>query len=464
MKKQSMILCLLALLFGVSMMFSSCKDDENVNDNPNEELQEKSSERGEALLSILSMVAELDSLPDDWYRSDYTVEPTVGTVKDDSNPYVRYIAVNNIEEADDAYKSMISGSTVGAVKNDKWSKDGIGSLTFNVLNEADVYATVDVDVKQLPHLTQIRFVPASVLPDNGSFSGTPWYSFGDVVMDEKGAHWICVRPADKSAGKSKTHWVSFDAASMDNFKEYTKAKYRTLILPDNLGNKAGSEEHIMNFFKLLAAISPGVDAIKNSKTQTFEDLELSGVKVSKETVEKIASYWNSYGFIGGGKNLFVDKDMAAGMIMNFFAELEKERELNLFYYGHHIGKTDVADVHFLTVTSNLERTPHEAKFNWPTEGKNKTDYLNKYLDFSAYLSQKEDMIGEIRDQKVIAGADAFPKNLEAFVVCYKTGAEISDRHTLFGKNDYDPSKRFISYSKKNIQDIYVLRNELNNKE
>ena len=431
MKKKSTILCLLALIFGAGMMLSSCKDNETASDvNPDEEVLEKGSEKGEALLSILSMTAELDSLPDDWYKNTYTVEPTIGTVKDEANPYVRYIAVSDSADAYTVYKSMVSEDLTGTVKDETWIKDGIGSLAFKVVkNQADLIATVDVNVQQMPHLKQICFVPASALPDNsGWFSGEPYYQFGDVVKDTgDDTYWFCARPANKAAGKSTTHWVSFNILDT-NFKEYEKAGYAKLTLPDALGNKAKSEEHILNFMKLLYAVNKGSE----------NDLKLSGVKLPQEDIKDIFEVWKK-NEIWGYTQYF------SQIGFNYMQDLFKGYNVNVFYYGHCSGNTP--DVHMLTTKApNFGLDKKEIKFEWPKA----IEDANAY-NFKNYLNPE----GNTADlASLTCKKDNHKMPEKAIIMRYKTGPQLSGQSSLLGNDKY-PGQSYTTYTNGKIEDIFV---------
>ena len=90
-------LALLALTFS----FSSCSDDDDNSGGNPEELSPdyKYSEQAVALLTVLDALAEVDSLPDNWNTSAFSVEATYGRALDAANPYVRSEAVSGAEEA-----------------------------------------------------------------------------------------------------------------------------------------------------------------------------------------------------------------------------------------------------------------------------------------------------------------------------------------------------------------------------
>ena len=230
--KKSIRLFLAMLLIGsTALTFSSCKDSESASTTPvtpEEIAQSKESDEAQALLSFLSFTSELDSLPDNWFSSSYTEEPTIGTVKDAATPFVRYIAVSSKEEAINKYKSFAANGIADNATSASTTIEGVGSYNFQLLDQSDVFATLDVNIKQQPHLTQIRFVPPGTLGNNATFEGEPYYNFGDVVALKEGgnniSYWICVRPCSNMSEKGRSHWMSFQLNDWDSEKKGVNEK------------------------------------------------------------------------------------------------------------------------------------------------------------------------------------------------------------------------------------------------
>ena len=448
MKQRTSFAWLFALAFGAGLTFSSCKDDVTSNGGLTpEEQMDKGSERAEALLSVLSMTAGVDSLPNDWYKADYTVEPTVGEAHDSSNPYVRYVAVSSIEEADEAYKSMISGNVTGTVKDDTWTKDGIGTLTFTVKNQPDVTATVDVNVQQLPHLRQIRFVPPSVVGDNANFKS--YYHFGDVVkLKTDGSYWICVRPTNSTAGKKLSQWVSFyantNAGDNTNFKTYTKSG-RSLTMPYALGNKSNSEKHIPDFFSLYKALKENYrtndDYIANKRPEvgTKEAYTIGGVALPVDSALAISDFWRQQGFWDSQNNAIL---MPKAVREVFERRVSRQQDMNVFYHGHHYLLSP--DVHMMRLPyGNYYKSDKvEIKFAFPTTGA---------VSFAEYATNGQSAACHNL-------AETLPE--EAFVIRYKNGPELSGQKSLIGNDKY-PEQSFAIHSPDLLEDVYVYTEEMN---
>ena len=448
MKQRTSFAWLFALAFGAGLTFSSCKDDVTSNGGLTpEEQMDKGSERAEALLSVLSMTAGVDSLPNDWYKADYTVEPTVGEAHDSSNPYVRYVAVSSIEEADETYKSMISGNVTGTVKDDTWTKDGIGTLSFKVQNQPDVTATVDVNVQQLPHLRQIRFVPPSVVGDNANFKS--YYHFGDVVkLKTDGSYWICVRPTNSTAGKKLSQWVSFyantNAGDNTNFKTYTKSG-RSLTMPYALGNKSNSEKHIPDFFSLYKALKENYrtndDYIANKRPEvgTKESYTIGGVTLPVDSALAISDFWRQQGFWDSQNNAI----LMPKAVRNVLDErITKKQDMNVFYHGHHYLLSP--DVHMMRLPyANYYKSDKvEIKFAFPTTGA---------VSFAEYATNG-------KSEACHTLAETLPE--EAFVIRYKNGPELSGQKSLIGNDKY-PEQSFAIHSPDLLEDVYVYTEEMN---
>ena len=250
------MLCIL-MLSGLSM---SCSDDDDDKEGrtPEEIAQdpyEKESEAADALYRLVSQLSVCDSLPDDWKTA--TFEPRLGQVLDESQPRVRTITVANAAEAITRYNSLTGKDLPETATGDTYKVDGVGTLTLNV-GGIDAVATIDVNVKQMPQLAQLRMVNASDIGENGTFIGEPYYHFGDVVRDKDDCYWICVRPASSTDKKEDTHWMSFQLNEKENIKLCYKSNCWKQKYPVNLG----VQKEKMQYLAQLLAIMADPDAYK----------------------------------------------------------------------------------------------------------------------------------------------------------------------------------------------------------
>jgi len=261
MKKTWKYLLMTALVMGLGMNVTSCKDDNDDNNNertPEEIAQdpyEKESEAADALYRLVSQLSVCDSLPNNWKTA--TFEPKAGKVLDASQPRVRTIAVNNAAEAVARYNSLTGKDLPATTMSDTYTVKDVGTLQLNV-GGAGTIATIDVDVKQMPQLQQLRLVSVADMGENGHFKGEPYYRFGDVVRDSKGCYWICVRPAYSPNGKEDTHWMSFQLTDK-NIKTYTKSGCKEQKYPVDLG----VQKEKMQYLAQLLAILANPDGYKN---------------------------------------------------------------------------------------------------------------------------------------------------------------------------------------------------------
>ena len=207
---QMMMMVFLMTAMGCSL--TACSDDDDNGGNGgsggNGRLTfSKDSETAMSLLSILGPLANVTELPDNWNSNAYTVEPTIGKVLDEANSFVRSEAVNSIDEAVAKYNNLTDADIDTTVTSHTWKNDSLGcALTYHKGTEKNVVATIDVNVKQLPHLTQLRLVTPESMGLNAKF--TAYYRMGDIVK-KNDCYWICVRSADYDSGKEHTHWCSF---------------------------------------------------------------------------------------------------------------------------------------------------------------------------------------------------------------------------------------------------------------
>lgn len=437
-----------AIAFGLVLNLSSCKDSDNVSggDNPGGVETGKDSATGEALLRVLHETAGIDSLPDNWYKPNFTVEPTLGIVNDSNNPYVRYVIVSDAEEATQLYSYMVSDVHSPEFNQKSWSMEGIGSMNFTVQNASDVIATVDVNVQQLPHLTQIRYVPASALGDNGYNSkwGKPYYQFGDVVsVEEDGQtnYWICVRPASKLFNKGQSHWMSFNlneatspTEAYRNYKVLSKSKHYDYVLPYQLGYDEASIQSLAQLLYVLddpqkykqAAFKNGIGEIKKSE-------------LTESLVEQLSENWED-------ENLWDKVFKTAGKGAISRSELRKsftKHELNFLYKGYTdhtmFGAPTDPGLYVYTLTGSTFEKGKSNTIRWTRDSKG--------FDAHSYALTGLKNNGTNDTEHTTALPDT------AYVIRYRTGAQMVDPSASSRKDDPAPDKQFTS-TKLTIKDVY----------
>ena len=333
----------LLLLFALCA-FTACSDDDNVSDLTNEEMAAavdpygKNTDEGMAAYCALSLLCDLDSLPDNWKTA--TFEPTYGYAVDAASPYVRTIYVESILDAEDCFRSL--GGTIESGQASATYTAGNISYQYTAKNQSDLFATIDCTIPQIPTLSQLRFVPSEVQGDNALFY--PWkasdennlrYTVGDVVQRlSDGTFWVCVRQA-RYKKKHKTYWVapvvSSGTVNKDEFfpntgervyiKEYAKtSSHGDYYVPTKLST---SVDLIRNFIILINALAkdedvayrnPGLSAdcadyVYTDKSKVYyycfglqyKKGEEKEVPITNQTIKNIREAWDEeqYSYIEG---------------------------------------------------------------------------------------------------------------------------------------------------------------------
>lgn len=441
MKKSFKLFLAMLLIGGFALSFSSCKDSENASNDPNSPENialSKQSESALDLLNVLSYTSGLDSLPDNWASNSYTVEPNVGIVKDESTPFVRYIVVNDKQEAIDTYNAIGEKALTEDATSDTWNIENVGSLSFKVLDQPDVTATLDINIKQQPHLTQIRFVPASAMGDNGlwSLKVDPYYQFGDVVSLKEGdktTYWICARPCSKYSDKKQSHWFSFNlidnpGAEESNTKEFTSSKYGTMKLPTKLGNQPLSAKHIPNLFKLLMLLN---DPSEYSNTGFSKGLgEIKKDEFTPEILQSISSVWTN-------KDLW--KTACGTLGQNSFRLAFATHNFDVFYHGY----TFITSPGLWRIRLSGETLEKDlkncGKFYWEPS-KNPFSIMD-YVQWGAMENRPTGL--------------AF----YGFVVRYKSGAQLANAANSSSSNDPHPDKSFHEQNSL-VEDVYTYKRDV----
>ena len=271
------------LTMALAMGCIACSDDDDDNSNggvPTNEAEYKEAGLG---WDIITQLTSERTAPEGW--QSMTFEPTIGKASE-ADPYTRIVATNDVAAAAERFgglvglPDLISETTTSFTYN----QEGMGKLTYQMGSVGGQYlAQVDVDLKQVPHLKKILYQTPEQMGNNGSFAGTAWYRFGDVVKDQKGYYWICVRPAFGPEGKEDSHWMCLSQTlPEENLKPYKTSTGRQNYLPTGLGK---STEHMQNAAEMFYAMTHPNDwfltvmgGAGTSKPKMFNDFSTSKIR------------------------------------------------------------------------------------------------------------------------------------------------------------------------------------------
>lgn len=450
-----------ALALGLSLSFTSCKDNDladggSHSGSDSEQIDEQTAQRYNALQCLLGALAEVDSLPSNWNDASYKVSPTIGVASSEATPSVRLIATANAEEADREFRSMIAANVSGAAKDTTWTMNGIGSLSFKVAhNDPSLYATLSVNVQQVPGLEEIRFVPATAIGDNGIKS--TYYQFGDVVrqeIDGRMTYWVCVRPASVGSKLGKSHWCTFQLVpsnrSHTNFKQLG-SKSTPIYLPTDLGSSESEcARMVQNFFNVLriAANPSRMEEVVNLDKIPLNNKDNSKNEFTQTNARDLAYYWNYQDLWNNVLNPEFQKDD-----FKTFIGSTNYPELNAFYYGYN--KVFWGNGDYRLYNLHLGLAPNEKNgtlFNSVTKS---TPWLNS--DISRDFSVLEKGCADYNSSVSIDGGAVINFRDHCYIVKCRTGAQLEG---AWGYDDKDCSKSFMARPSNGITDVFVLKKEL----
>ena len=259
MKKNTLwrLLSCTLLLVGC-LSFGACSDDDNDGGNGNADIdtEEQAIVAENEFARIASVLAKPTELGSDW--ASQTLEPAVGRPVE-GNSSVHMVAVADEKEALDFYNGLTGQHLPAGTTGNTWTYPGIGSLSYEKRGEADCYAVIHVDIRQIPTLKQINLVPSAVLGDNAA--GEAYYSFGDVIYDSRDhSYWVCGRPASPEFGKNKSWWFSLYIRD-ENVKYDVKAtakingKKEKVVVGDLPYKLNGTSDKVSTFGEMLTLIA-----------------------------------------------------------------------------------------------------------------------------------------------------------------------------------------------------------------
>ena len=295
MKKLMNLWLLAALVCGLSLSVTSCKDDDD--DNKSEEQQQQEQEaKASKFWSVVGQLVSSDSYTADY--QDKTFEPTYGVAESDGS-LTRIVETNDMQTAASYFADLISVVDGSAIDEDTptytYSDPEVGTLTYTRGGTEAEWATVDVNIKQVPRLRKIIYRQGGE-GTNGDFAGKAYYRFGDVVSrtldNGKVEYWICVRPAFGPEKKSDSHWVCLNHLPAKNFFNYAYQS-KSWTVPTGIGT---NKKNMQNLAEMLYAIVRPEEWYKNANN-LHTDGKLwgfSGMPIFNDFKKANVMYHNQY--------------------------------------------------------------------------------------------------------------------------------------------------------------------------
>jgi hypothetical protein len=474
---------MVAIMMGLGMGFTACSDDDDDKQNSNEELKtqdpyEKQSQAANDLFRVVSTLAEVDSLPDNWKTA--TFEPVKGTVTNASQPLVRTLTVANQAEAASLFRTLTGENIADDAATASWSADGVGTVKYTATNSSAETAVIDLSIKQMPRLTQLRLVPAAAMGENGKFTGDPYYHIGDVIKDKAGRYWICVRSAYSPAGKEDTHWVSMQlidendkASGFDSNVRIVKEKAGKNGLHKIQQKLANGEEtkHLKYFAQLMYLLNlPSQYSFNYAKGGIMEDgLGDLGVQAHPQNyLNNLSAYWN--------KNNIWDLVLPAWYETkaNRWHKTEKvgpdyfKNTFTMLYYGHNFsmfGMGSDCTIYTCQQSGTCLSTQTLGEKTWAynataTTKYDCTDFVNGTAgsNTNAGYTDAAIVVVQASGKKLNKGKNPGPTNriaeCEDIVVGNKLGFDKEEQPVVDHKKNDDPQVGHIINDKGDVYDDY----------
>ena len=416
----------------------SCKSDDDNNGNNGNEPTEAQYEQQQLGWDIITQLSDERTAPADWENK--TFEPTIGVAKDD-DPYTRIVMTNDVATAATRYGDLVGLEIDESTTGYQFSLDGLGSLNYQRGSENDQYlAQVSVDIKQMPHLKKILYQTEKQAGLNASLTGTAYYRFGDVVQDEFGSYWICVRPSFSLEGKGDSHWMSTSFPLPDeNIYHYKGSNAFDYYLPTGLGK---STEHMQNMVEMLFAMlypDRWMNALMSSpKLPMFHDFSTKRMKYHNIYFwQRVDKAWQEQKLYE--KLLDITRAKAAHYITSKGVDIVYRGYTWPYGSGWNGG---VYYAHYQNGDGNLENNLHGVKYLTM-----KRDLFTLPLDFRTGF-----------DYRIFGDNELF-----RFLVRYKTGKQLSKNKVYNPKTSINGCKDIYVYNKYYYQDapngIYDLNKE-----
>ena len=394
--KKIYLLTILAMFLAMMVTIPSCKDDDDPKDNtedPNNNGESDEEEAPNTVLKYWDVVGQLVGI--DQYTENYqdaTFEPTIGEAEGNT----RYIATNDMAAAAQRFADLVGASIDESTTTYKYEDPEVGTLTYTKVDDGTTLATVDVSIKQIPHLDKIVYRAGS--DENGAFGDQKaWYRFGDIVkrtVDGVDEYWICVRPAFTYEKKEESHWVCINALPEKNNIHFVDGSNgRKYYVPKNLGKDL---EDTRNFAEMLYAICypqewyDNCAAYASNGMPIFTDFKFKYIGYhNKYFWQKVQNAWSSIPEVSTALNCSVGqlldciKNDGVNVLYSGYSWWENASwNLSLYQANYTIGNAaKEKNMHKETLTTVKKNVKAFAKdFDCRTMGQDKSNYNEFFGD------------------------------------------------------------------------------------
>ena len=256
MKKYFRFALIAATVCGLSFAVTSCKDDDNSENNGGQATaEEQAAEDANTFWGVAAnLVSPFDVTAE--YKNK-TFEPTIGEAQEGSST-VRVVVVPDAEAAAANFAAIVDADVKESTTTYTYQDDAVGKLTYTKSTDGKSLAKVDVSITQIPHLQQIVYKTQEQMGTNAVTDGVPYYSFGDVIKrtraDGVEEYWMCIQAPFTKQGETKAVWASLSKLPEENVWKYKASNGYTYQVPTKLGN---NKEYLKNLGEmLLAMINP----------------------------------------------------------------------------------------------------------------------------------------------------------------------------------------------------------------
>ena len=418
MKKNFYFLLMAALVCGLSLSVTSCKDDDKDNNGgQSEEQQEQQAleqqDLDNARIAVLDYLADIDEV--DMANIDSVLslkfDANIGVAESEGSA-TRIVSINTMEAAAERFANMVGADIDENTTSYTWKDDKMGTMTYTKNTDGTAWATVEVNIKQVPQLQKIIYRAPEMGDDNAGFKGRAYYRFGDVVrrkvqessyktVDE---YWVCVRPAFGPEKKEDSHWACINVLPNKNI--YTYSKVGTMYFPTGLGE---NKEHMQNLAEMVYAIlNPGTWEsnillnVNNKKMKMFHDFNKKNLQYHNMYFwQNVCKAWDKMMIKTGNATYDIwdvlfesDKKYVAEEVNNTaygmnllykgFSWVKKEKVIHLWQANYTSGAGVNCNMHKATFTE--PRCDLSAKTAWTLDfrqtGGNQYNYMSFFNPYS----------------------------------------------------------------------------------